>query len=399
MTISEIDSSVNPTPVSTQMKTNAKYLIVYTVLATLCQFALSVAATPEVSNKRTISEDVNNAMGQSVVIITTSGGSGTGFACEYRNQSYIATNLHVIERADSITAKPLSGDSVPLSGKLIVAEDADVCLIGIKGSFTDIGIIPLKFMDNVISQSKVSDEVVCLGNSLGNGVITATKGAIKAYGQPRIEIDCPVVTGNSGGPIIHTTSGKVVGLVTEAVVNKLTFDELGKAASKSKQSQVSDISYFGHRVDSIKKWTGTTLTEYSKSSLAILNSSNGLVSAAYFIADKSGWESDRRISEAWNNYNKFMDQSEAKSHRTVETTNYVNEFGVIVRSDVRIRSMNVSQADYDKALIIFKRAVEWKIQSDQKMLEAVKPIGYRQNETKKLAVDFGGKVLILSKKL
>jgi hypothetical protein len=379
------------------MKINAKSLIVFAALAAICQPAVSDAASPEASNLRAL-EDTNE-MGKSVVLITTASGSGTGFACEFRNQQYIATNLHVIEGADVITVKPLSGDPVQLSGKLIVAEDADVCLLGIKGSLSDLGITPLTFMENVVAQSKVADEVVCLGNSLGNGVITTTKGAIKAYGQPRIEIDCPVVPGNSGGPIIHTDSGKVIGLVTEAIINKLSFGELGKAASKSKQSQVRDISYFGHRVDTIKKWTGSTVAEYSKSSLAIGKASNGLMSAAYFIADKSGWESDSRLSEALSDFEKFLDQAAAKTHKTVEITDYVNEYGVVVRSDVRERSKSVSQADYEAARNRFKRAVEWKIQSDQKTLDTVKPIGYRQNEARKLAVDFGGEVLNLSKKL
>lgn len=325
--------------------------------------------------------------------------SGTGFACIFKEKEFVATNLHVINKAKTIEIKSQNGSKLRLQNKIIACEDADIALIPIEGTFAELKIEPLEFMDKVFEQSKPGDEITCLGNSLGNGVINAAIGKIKAFGQPQIEIDCPVVGGNSGGPIIHNESGKVVGLVTEATINKLSFDELGLTASKSKNSSVSEISYFGHRIDTAKKWTAKSMTDFIKTSDIIHDANEGLTRAALFMCDKKGWEEDRRISDAWNTYNKFLDQAAARNTKRRETTEYVNIFGVVVRRDTRIKGLSVAQADYDKAYATFKRSIEWKILADKEALEKVSAIGYMQNETRKLSIDFSGQLLQLSKEL
>lgn len=325
--------------------------------------------------------------------------NGTGFACSYKDQEFIATNLHVLEGASVISVKPQNGEAVQLSGNIIAAEDADICLLGILGKFSERGITPLQFMEDVFAGSKTGDEIVCIGNSLGNGVITATKGTIKAFGQPRLEIACPIVKGNSGGPILHLKSGKVVGLVTEAIINKSKFDELGVAASKSKKSQVSNISYFGHRVDTVRKWSATNLKEYAKSSQIISTATRGLERATLFLANKNGWQEDEKLSTAWKTYSKFIDQANAKDTKRVEVTDYVNEFGVVVRRDAKTKGNQVSEADFEKARETFTRAVEWKIKTDQEILKLVKPYGYRQLEARKLSLEFATQVLTMQQKL
>lgn len=336
-----------------------------------------------------------------VLLISSPESAGTGFACLYKGKEFVATNLHVLDRATSITVKSQLGGMVPLSGKMIAGGDADICLLGVQGSFQDIGIKPLEFFESTFKETKAGDMVVCLGNGLGNGVITETKGTITAYGTPRLEIDCPVVHGNSGGPVIHLESGKVVGLVTEAENNKLTFDALGVAANKSVNSQVKEISYFAHRIDSVTKWTLTSLTDYLKVGQLVNDSRMGLSRATLFLADKGGWEEDRRLSEAWNDYSKFIEESQKKTHKTVKTTETVsvNSYGVTVRRDVRVRKMGVSQADYEKEYEKFKRAVEWKILADQESIKKAKVIGYRQMEAQKRVMDFSAQVLALSKEL
>lgn len=327
------------------------------------------------------------------------GGRGTGFACSYRGQEFIATNIHVIEGASSLVIRPQTGENIRLSGRMIVAEDADICLLGIVGDFKEAGITPLEFMEDVFAESKAGDEIACLGNSLGSGVITATLGTIKAYGQPRLEIISPVVQGNSGGPIIHQKTGKVVGLVTEAIVNKTKLDELATAADKSEDSPLSDISYFGHRIDSVGKWSGTNFKEYQERSQLIANAGKGLERALLFLLDEDGWEGDRRLDEAWKNYKKFIDTSNARTTRRTEVTNYVNELGVVVRRDSRVKGLNVAESDYVRAREAFQRAVEWKILADKEVIERSKPVGYLQTAKAKNLLDFASKVLTLHKEL
>lgn len=325
--------------------------------------------------------------------------NGTGFACTYKNREYVATNLHVIDGASVITVRPQSGKNIQLSGALIVAEDADIGFLGIKDSFGDIGIVPLEFMEDVFKGAKVGDEIVCLGNSLGSGVISSTTGSIKAFGQPRLEIDSPVVQGNSGGPIIHRQTEKVVGLVTEGQVNEGKTNPYVLAAKKSEDSTLREISYFGHRVDAVQKWKGSNLTEYEKNERAISGVEKGLNRTLMFFADEDGWKEDLRLADAWRIYSAFIENASAKTTRRVEVTNYVNEFGFVVRRDTRIRGNTVNEADYLKARETFRRSVEWKILAEQEILKKVKPIGYRQSEKVKDLMDFSVKVLALQKEL
>jgi len=324
---------------------------------------------------------------------------GTGFACEYKGNNFVATNLHVVDGFDSLSVVPQSGDKIPLSGRIIAAEDADICLLGINIKFQDVGVVPLSFMDDVFTDSKAGDKIMCLGNSLGGGVITTTYGTIKAYGQPRLEIESPVVTGNSGGPIIHLNSGKVVGLVTEAVVNEVRIDKLNNAAAKSKDSEISEVSYFGHRVDSVKKWKSFTFADFQKSSNTINSAELGLVRTEQFIVGEDGWQEDRRISDAWNSYRKFIQAADKVNTKRNEITEYVNEFGVVVRRDSRVKGFSVSDDDYEKARARFLREIEWKILAEQKLLQDCKPSGYLQIQNRDSLIEYSKQLLILQKEL
>lgn len=338
-----------------------------------------------------------------VVLINGKSSNGetraTGFACSYKNNEFIATNLHVIEGVESISIRPQSGNKIRLSGKVIVAEDADICLLGIVGEFKDFGITPLDFMDDVFAGSKVDDKILCLGNALGGGVITTTTGTIKAFGQPRIEIVSPVVQGNSGGPIIHGKTGKVVGLVTEAVINDTESDKLTRAASASRGSGIREISYFGHRVDAVRKWKGTSFQDYSKSSNIIISSELGINRTLMFFAGEDGWKEDLRLAGAWKIYRKFIDESSAKTtRRKVSRYNYYNGFSGYsnsYRQRFGSRGQSIAQADYDKARATFCRSVEWKIKSDQEALVRVKPLGYRQIKKTKVLLGVSKKALEL----
>ena len=159
------------------------------------------------------------------------------------------------------------------------------------------------------------------------------------------------------------------------------------------------VSYFGHRIDTVQKWLGTTLTEYSKASKVIADAELGLSRATLFVTGKDGWEEDRRLSDAWTEFSAYV---ERENHNvSVKTTNdvSVNAFGVRVRSDTRIKKVAVSDVDYQRARTRFMRAIEWKILADQEALKKLKPIGYRQNVTIKLCVGFSNNVLTLHKEL
>jgi hypothetical protein len=81
-----------------------------------------------------------------------------------------------------------------------------------------------------------------------------TKGKLLGIGPEKVEFDNPIYHGNSGGPVIHTKSGQVLGVVTEGmkVVHE---DDLDKTSFASRNSAISgSMRYFGLRIDTVPKW-------------------------------------------------------------------------------------------------------------------------------------------------
>ncbi len=338
-----------------------------------------------------------------VLLITSGSVSGSGFACVYKNREFIATNLHVIEDAKSLSIKSQNGGELFLSGQMAAAGDADICLLQPKESFAAAGIVPLELIDNASDQSQPGDEVICLGNSLGNGVIAPTPGRIKELRRPVLEIDSPADLGNSGGPVIHLKTGKVIGLVTDAVVNQLTFEIIGVAPAAATSSHSTHAAYFVHRIDTVKDWTRTTLVDYQKAESILEKADSGLVMVTLFLAEKDGvpdgWEKDIRLRDNWRVFQKALDNAKSAAKMKIKVKDHSNEFGIVVRRDANAKDQDLGDPDYIKAREKFIRGIEWKILTDQDTLKRLKPIGFRQKRHRAASLDFTAKVLKLSKSL
>lgn len=366
--------------------------------------------------KAIVDEDyiVPNEHKMAVMLIAGTAGNSqitaSGFACKFKNRECIATNLHVIEDLSAITVTTLSGSPIALSDQMFLAEDADICLLAIKGSFAELGIVPLEFMQDVLKDSKSGDEVICLGGSPGDDVATVTKGRIKTRGQSSVGTDAPTVQGNSGGPIIHRDSGKVIGLVTRAMANDANTDPLADAAVVSDDSTAGDMSCFGHRLDAVKKWRSITFAEFRKSSSVIANARSNLDNIYGFLTDKPGWRNDRSLASAWDAYEKFLDGSDGdntkekdaknskekdgentkekdgentketddKPSKEIAVLGEADEFASFSARISRMKAKGVSQGDYDKARLSVIKALDWKIQAVQDVIKKSTPIGPRQ---------------------
>jgi hypothetical protein len=116
-----------------------------------------------------------------------------------------------------------------------VATDVDLVIMEVQGFPSDVR--PLELLDDLSKQLAQGDKVTIPGNSEGHGVVTQTHGELLAIGGQRVETDCPVYSGNSGSPIIHRKSGKVIGVLTEA--ERLIFDEFTKHSFKDKNLPLS----------------------------------------------------------------------------------------------------------------------------------------------------------------
>lgn len=148
---------------------------------------------------------------------TSSQWSGTGFAI---NNSYIATNYHVVEDANTIKVKGIQDNfNAEYSAKVVSVDKInDLAIIKIEDKkFEGFGAIPYKIKAET---SNVGEEIFVLGYpltatmgdeiKLTTGVISAKtgfKGNAALY-----QISAPIQQGNSGGPLFDS-HGNLIGIV------------------------------------------------------------------------------------------------------------------------------------------------------------------------------------------
>lgn len=177
----------------------------------------------------------------SLVFVTGKDGAGSGFIAKIGDANFLITNAHVEADCADATFKALDGTAVqPGTPSIAVGRDI-FCMAQPAGGN------PLEIMENVDAIAAVGDDVVVLGNAEGGGVINTILGKIVGIGPNLVEVDAPFVPGNSGSPIVHIKSGKVVGVATYTVT--YNYDETTK-----EKVDKPIIRRFGYRLDNIKTW-------------------------------------------------------------------------------------------------------------------------------------------------
>ena len=144
----------------------------------------------------------------SVVIVTTNTGQGTGFIID--REGYIVTNYHIMEGATA--AEIYTSSDGPYDVQLIgVNSIMDVALLKIEENFQK---LTFGDSDNV----DIGEKVIAIGNPYGLQ-FSATVGSISQIHREGpnglnvyLQIDAAVNPGNSGGPVIDK-NGKVIGMV------------------------------------------------------------------------------------------------------------------------------------------------------------------------------------------
>jgi hypothetical protein len=195
------------------------------------------ASTPEaVPTTSPSSHQVQDAL----LVVTAREGSGSGFVARLNGAPFLFTNAHVIAGASLLQFQLLSGAPVP-PGKGRLAFGHDVAVFNAPETP-----LTLEISADVSKDAAIGDEVIVYGNSQGASVVTELKGKIVGLGPELVEVDAPFVPGNSGSPIVHIKSGKVIGIASYVQTRK--HDEI------SKDSGVAEVRRFGYRLDTIKNW-------------------------------------------------------------------------------------------------------------------------------------------------
>ena len=144
-------------------------------------------------------------------------------------EGHIATNNHVIEKADQVRVQ-LADRRVAVAQ--VVGRDPDSDLALLKINLNHLPVMPFGHSN----QLQVGDVVLAIGNPLGLSQ-TVTHGIISATGRGQlglatfenfIQTDAAINPGNSGGALINTR-GELVGINTAIVAKTLGVEGIGFA--------------------------------------------------------------------------------------------------------------------------------------------------------------------------
>ena len=202
---------------------------------------------------------------------TQSAAAGSGFILSA--DGYVLTNYHVVEKSDSITVSLYNG------------EEYDATLVGCDQS-NDIAVLKIDaegLTPAVLGDSdnlNVGDQVVAIGNPLGELTFSLTTGAVSALNREvtlssnvtmdLIQTDCAINSGNSGGALFNLY-GEVIG-ITNA---KYSSSSSGSEASIDNIGFAIPMNHVKNIVKSIietgsitKPYIGVTVTAVSSEAQA-----------------------------------------------------------------------------------------------------------------------------------
>ena len=186
----------------------------------------SVSGTPNATPNGSLTpaqvyaQNVKSVVAISCTVTTNSFGqtvqgtsSGSGFVLT--EDGYIVTNYHVVDNATAVTVT--TSDGVKYNAKYIGGDEFnDIALLKAEAAGLQAAVIGSS--DNLI----VGDQVVAIGNPLGELASTLTVGYISAKDRiittdgsqiSMLQTDAAINSGNSGGPLLNML-GQVVGITS-----------------------------------------------------------------------------------------------------------------------------------------------------------------------------------------
>lgn len=156
---------------------------------------------------------------------TSQEGAGTGIIVS--KDGYVMTNNHVIDGASSVTVIDSNGNEY--DNVTVIGRDPlnDIAFLKIQSNNT---FTPAELGNS--ATIRIGQQVVAIGNALGQYTNTVTSGIISGTGRPvtasdsgnqstesltdLIQTDASINAGNSGGPLVNL-SGQVIGIDTATV--------------------------------------------------------------------------------------------------------------------------------------------------------------------------------------
>ena len=178
-----------------------------------------IDTSKEMTPAEVYAQNVNSTVGIRTSITTNYWGyqtqaaaAGSGFILSA--DGYILTNYHVVENSDSITVSLYDGSEYDAT--LVGCDESnDIAVLKIDAE----GLTPVVLGDS--DNLNVGDQVVAIGNPLGELTFSLTTGVVSALNREvtlssnvtmnLIQTDCAINSGNSGGALFNLY-GEVIGI-------------------------------------------------------------------------------------------------------------------------------------------------------------------------------------------
>lgn len=184
---------------------------------------------------------------RSVAVVQGAEGGGSAFIAQIGKGKYLITNQHVVAGIVNPTFT-MPDRTVLKVGTAAAAIDHDIMSFGIGNDVT-----AMEAMQGVDQFAAVGDDVVVLGNPDAAGVIRPITGVIQGIGPQLVEVSAQFIPGNSGSPIVHVKTGKVIAVATYL---------RREAANPMEGREAATVRRFGYRLDSIKRWEPVIWWQY-----------------------------------------------------------------------------------------------------------------------------------------
>jgi hypothetical protein len=211
---------------------------------------------------REVTNELSSAQLAGVVFLEGDNSLATGFIAKVRDIAFVVTNLHVLGTNHSILVRSTRGTTIQTQG-VIGAVGQDIALLRITNPPADLAVLQLA--DDVLLTAKVDDDVVVVGNRLGGGVASQTKGKVLAFGPSNIETSAQFQSGNSGSPIFDLRTNDVIGVAafSETVTLKTPTNPLFLHSEDLRNfKQQEEQRWFGFRLDGVTKWETIDLAKW-----------------------------------------------------------------------------------------------------------------------------------------
>jgi hypothetical protein len=302
----------------------------------------------------------------SLVFVTGASAAGSGFIANMAGGNFLITNAHVAAGIRDAQFKTLDG--TPVRGdvpSIAVGEDIFCMSMPAGGN-------PLQIMEKVDANAAIGDSVAVLGNAEGGGVVNTIIGKIVGIGPNLVEIDAPFVPGNSGSPIIHLKSGKVIGVATYLITQQydLTTD---------KKLQRPVVRRFGYRLDSVKGWQAVNWLSFNAQA-AKMESIEGLTNdlADFFrdLAENNGVVTMGRhtnpvISTQIDEWVASKHPNESAEDSAEADTNFLSFLKIACQNDVTAAQSQITYDYFRRELADQKQARDEMSKGFEEIIQAV----------------------------